>query len=321
MRFAFFVTISTAAIAFTGCREEEQVPGTRGLQNLGSTCYMNSLLQVMMHTETVRDAVLTIDPESIPADAPHESLLRNLFSLFSREWTEKGPAIIPREVFTSLNQYKATVFTRGVQQDVDEAFSAFQAALTEAVDDVVPARANAFDFFRFELATSVRCDSGLVVGDPPRVEEQNRILLSFPAAEPAEGLTVRSMIESYFTPQGMDEVRSCNDEGGAVESTMLSLPRVLIITLHRNAFGPKIKMPVRVDHELTGNIFPGADPAAVYRLAGVVHHHGSSVKYGHYTASVHVGDSWYEANDSSFSKTREPSVSTTANFLVYELVH
>lgn len=272
----------------------------------------------MMHTETVRDAVLAVDPETFPKE-PQASLLRHLFRLFAREWREAGPAIVPREVFASLNKYEPALFRRGAQQDIDEAYSSFRTALMREVEAVIPARADAFDLFSFDVTRTLKCDSGQV--PRPRVDNESRMFMSFPRVEPVGGLSVRSMIESFFLPERLSEIDACGGGDGASVPAMLSIPRVLVITLRRNAFGPKITMPVRIDHELPGRIFPGGPSASRYRLAGVVHHHGSSVAHGHYTASVRVGDSWYRANDSSFSKIRPPTISSTANFLVYELAN
>jgi ubiquitin C-terminal hydrolase len=295
------------------------MPGERGLENLGATCYLNSLLQVMMHTETVRDAVLAVNPETLPVDSPQALLLRNLVRLFAREWRETGPAIVPRELFASLNKYDPRLFELGFQQDIDEAYSSFRTALMETVAAVIPARAEAFDLFSFDVTRTLLCDSGQEL--PPRVEQESRMFMSFPRVVPAEGLSVRSMIGSFFSPEGVTQMSSCGGGDGAIVPGMLSMPRVLVITLRRNAFGPKITMPVRIDHELPGNIFPGGEAVSRYRLAGVVHHHGASVAHGHYTANVRVGDSWYHANDSSFIEIRPPTISSTANFLVYELAN
>ena len=66
------------------------IPGLIGLQNLGNTCYMNSILQVLSHTEPMRSFFLSMlddMAEKYRADCTPVSILPRI----SRHTKEKPP--------------------------------------------------------------------------------------------------------------------------------------------------------------------------------------------------------------------------------------
>jgi ubiquitin C-terminal hydrolase len=278
-----------------GLPEGAQEAGARGLVNLGATCYMNSLLQVLMHMDSMRALISGVDTD--------KTLLREMRILFDTEW-QAGQPIIPKAIFDQLAGINGELFSNK-QQDVHEAFVALGAALD-------------FDIFSFDTVTALSCDGGSKFTDI-RTESQTALLLPLPAQEPPANLA--DLVKDYFVTEIIDVAERCNDNYGLAQTRLVSGPQVLVLSLHRNVYNqPKIHTPVSFQERIDGSMFPGLEKSTRYRLIGVVYHDGATVKYGHYTASVKKGTQWLHANDQSVTPLEQlDTTSTEVTTLFYEL--
>ena len=321
----FLVITSTL---LTGCSQEEKATsasapieeapllGVRGLVNLGSTCYLNSLFQVLMHTTCIRDTFLSLDTDRVAGDSVSHHLIGNLSSLVKEAWTYPGPAISPSQVFNTLHSINPVIFNQYEQQDGHEAFVAFRAALEEASTHTM---LGMHDFFGLDLSRTISCTDGS--GDrPPTPAREDALLLSL--FEKIDGVTIQELLQDYFAPEAMGVLDACGGGHGVRRVEIVKLPKVLVLAMHRNLGpgSPKITTSVEINDVLRGTLFPGANPGSMYKLTGIMNHHGSDVKSGHYTASFQVDGLWYEADDSIVTRRGAvPKFSKRATVLVYEL--
>ena len=74
--------------------------GMSGLENLGATCYLNSLLQMLFHINSFRREVYKLVTPAVPADAPAAATPDFLLALQS---TFKNLQESAREVCTRVN--------------------------------------------------------------------------------------------------------------------------------------------------------------------------------------------------------------------------
>ena len=137
-------------------------------------------------------------------------------------------------------------------------------------------------------------------------------------------MSISSLLEQYFAPEKFDQLEACNGQGGTRRAKLVSLPRILVLTVHRNIgpSSPKLSTSIKLDEDLDVTAFSEGSLPAKYRLSGVVNHHGPDIYKGHYTATIRVENEWFEADDSVVNKLIGlPTTSRTAVILVYELAN
>jgi len=271
------------------------VVATRGFVNMGNTCYLNALLQVLVHSESVRNSY---DSFLLPNDESPLSLAErthNEFGLLVRQqWDVSGGAISPSRFFALLEQFDSTFFREGAGQDAHEAFMSLLAAVEN------PRKVSLTNLFRFAVMKDcTSCEAKLTV--------ENQVII--PLEENGNILSISSGVAGRF--ESLDGVR-CDDEVQRIHS----YPKLLLVVIHRsNSVGQKIHTRVLLDRRLTFG-------TRNYQLMGVVHHVGNCLHSGHYTADFYHSEDerWYHADDSTVETLRHSHLeSRTAYILLYEL--
>ena len=96
---------------------DKQTARVKGLQNLGNTCFLNSVLQNVINTEAVRDALLARGADGFDREG---GVTRALRRLMIRVWAQEGGGpLAPRELLDALAQ-KEERFAGYQQHDAHE---------------------------------------------------------------------------------------------------------------------------------------------------------------------------------------------------------
>jgi uncharacterized UBP type Zn finger protein len=284
-------------------------PGTRGLKNLGNTCYWNSIMQILMHSVGVKSAVSEMGLVG-------NLLLDEVSALFSEEYRLKSESIDPAGVFGAFQALKPVYFDVKIQQDPDEAFMAVYELLMSAVNASRPDMLSKFNLFEFIAKEEIFCSHSPTEAASSRSVVADKIMLPLPLI--AKGIVdLETQLLEYFEPEVFEGLEICGYESGKKTTRMATAPNFLVILMKRNFYNRKNNIPV---------IYPfilRSVQEATYVLSGIVHHHGTSPHSGHYTAEFRHPDSghWYSADDTRVSAIVAPSnPSRTAYLFIYEKV-
>lgn len=265
------------------------LPMTRGFQNLGNTCYMNSLLQVMINLPAVHYFL-----QEGSHSCPSPCLLCDIKQVAS---AARKSNTSPRALVSHLPQVSST-FKPLRQQDPHELFLLLLNKSEKSLRS----------FFEGKLKSTITCPKGhkSVTSEP-----FFNITLDI-----SNSSSVQLSMAKFFEPDRGIPGYLCSQCGSRVPITkayqLETLPSVLAIQLNRfDRFARKVNKAVRFDEEIK------LDDKR-FELCGLVEHLGGSITSGHYVAYVRAPNkAWYKADDSFVSTIRGDSIKDVKPYLLF----
>ncbi|XP_042078164.1 ubiquitin carboxyl-terminal hydrolase 47-like [Haplochromis burtoni] len=270
-----------------------------GLKNQGATCYLNSVLQVLLMTPEIHDR---LDPESQKIDQG----LRNIFERLKK-----------RTCGTKKITKTLEIHNVSQQRDAADCLDLILSKVSPPVSEL----------FEGQLMYTTQCSEGHVIN------EETNPFWTLPLSlrdNPDETYSVEEGFEKVFqivsySGDSMVYCQECEKKTGATSGCeMVKFPRILILLLKRFDFDYNTMSDFKSDCCV-------AVPSELktkdkkYKVYGIVNHMGS-LRGGHYTATVLSKEdhTWYECDDSHvtqseeqlFAKTRAYN-SRTAYLLMY----
>ena len=309
---------------------------TRGLSNLGSTCYMNSILQCLSHTLPLREFYVS--------DEYKQFLNKrgDLSSAFKRVMLElwDSTSQLPVDPYDLRREVKARTdrFPDNTQHDAHEFMGFLLNELHEEINRAsVEGRKSPADnetlreacarhltwedsriselfggMLRSEVCCSVCSDKSIVcipfldIALPIQKKTDESYYHYYSSSDPA--LQLDTCLKIFTAAETLDgeERPYCNKCNALTRSTkqltVAKLPRLLIIQLKRfsgNQIRRKLYTPVRF-HEIW-RLSDVSKKAHIYSLYGVVSHSGGMYG-GHYIAYCKYGNDW-RCFDDSFTRS------------------
>ena len=266
-----------------------------GLDNPANFCYMNSIIQLfvclLLHSGCTYTHLVT--SQRFFPNALLNYRFKNGYKLHYRKRNLK----ILRSWFTKgSNAIPLLDGTR--QQDVHEAFLKVCEILHDGTkqclipdlphnlhEDSVMTSFPRF-LFRFLIETTVICQQPNCMKSSKSEEFRDELRISI-----QNHSNIAQMVNSVWTSDIEKTCVQCNTYGNHVEKiVMLSHPKVLRLVIMRfsNTL-QKINTKININPVL--NIF-----GKQLQLLSSINHHGTSIRNGHYTATVKY-NSWWHVND------------------------
>ncbi|KHN86903.1 Ubiquitin carboxyl-terminal hydrolase 36 [Toxocara canis] len=284
-----------------------------GLLNYSNDCFLNAVLQMMVHTAPLARYVAELHSCS---NCSHNCFVCAMGEHVRKALTSPGP-------FRAnwIQPYLKKIFPThmpGYQEDAHELLT----LILDALDPTPPASAkqnapsastsNQFreqcsstpmeQMFGGALRNEIRCfGCGENYINYERIRELN-LGLRIHKRESIIGLN--DLLADYFSNETLSsfDCKKCKQKTQAQRVTyVIRAPRVLVIQLKRfNAFGCKIRLPVSVEMNVKLDRFmyqPGVRTS--YSLCGLIEHQGEGIDRGHYIAFVRGfdGKGWHCFDD------------------------
>lgn len=327
-----------------------------GLYNRGNTCYLNSVMQALLHTPPLATALLTqnlstlLGRYGVPHNAKQAAKAANSFNVmaalkdfFERAW--QGGSATPSQFINNLRKF-AKPLRPGRQEDAHEYLRLLLEALQQAStcfpleklrpNDPLLTTTLVQDIFGGRLRSRVSCHSC-------RYNSDTFDPIMDLSLDVRKGInSIKQALDAFTAPESLSgtEKYKCDSCKKRVDATKRfsidAAPMALTVHLKRfGIFGNKINRPVSYSERLhLGKYMSertkgfGADDATLstagaaqqYRLYAVVHHFGSGPNVGHYVASVRAPDGqWLRMDDSYVTRLPKCPLDDPSAYVLFYL--
>ncbi|OJJ40307.1 hypothetical protein ASPWEDRAFT_166387 [Aspergillus wentii DTO 134E9] len=320
--------------------------GVRGLFNLGQTCYLNVVLQTLLHDPILNTYFLGNGHQS------HDCTVRDCIGCAVAEAFSDFNSSDKAEGFAALSlllaSWRASPTLAGYQQqDAHEYYQFLVDKLHSSTDGHQENHEKGCSCFFHKtfygkLRSSVTCDKcgNVTRTEDPMVDLSLDVQAKKRAMGGGTGLssapTLNGCLESYTSPERlMADVYNCSGCGGTPQKAtkqlrIKKLPAILCMQLKRfeHTFSVSEKVEGKIDFPLSINMLPyTTNPHTqridksrfMYDLSSAVVHKGK-LDAGHYYVYCRQGDQWMLFNDDQVTAVTEAEVlSADAYLLFYNL--
>jgi ubiquitin C-terminal hydrolase len=287
--------------------------------NLGNTCYINSVLQCFIYNDFFKKYITGDLKKITELNLEDSSYNVNLVEFLND--------------FFKFNKS----FRRFEQNDAHEFLINFLDNLTKIPGEKINTNEYFESFlknnnyspfawgFHGTLRNSIKCSCCKSVSE--RYDIFNSINLNVPAFQ--KNVSVTSLFQDFLKKESNDDQNNlyycdtCNSNQESEQKLHLSIiPQNLIISLKRyTAVGEKIISDVDIQETLNinGTSLSGVKKIFNYKLVSILNHFGNLYS-GHYNTSVKSNSEWYNIDDNVVTKTTLKQHLSTAYILFYQMI-
>ena len=294
--------------------QESNTLRTKGLSNLGNSCYYNSVVQCLYGCPTFREAIETVAPEGLRV-----VVIKQLQILFKDMGAVSDfPYLAPTDCLAAAMNIpeckNAGMKVNGRQHDASE-------FLDHLLEHLKKKCRPLSEIYEGQFVYSHTCQHCFYCFNKNEPFKLYTLQMDLPSTHDIQTFDLYTLMDHFHraTIQYGYSCRQC----GYLNSTkktisLIALPRVLVIHLSRFQGLQKIDKHVRFTAQtsIRYNI-DGNDYNNQYRIMGIVVHIGPTILGGHYVAYIRAGQNWFRMNDHIVTAVRWSEVRKQKAYLLF----
>jgi ubiquitin carboxyl-terminal hydrolase 22/27/51 len=300
---------------------------TKGIQNVGNTCYFNSIIQCLIHTEPFINFLQKYEPNPAQQNSIFE-IFKTFYNYINSASTTDPVGNNENHIFNKLIQLNSrenntlTPFLLKLgnqQQDADEFFGNFLNSIieTEICNNNDKIEDCCMDFYKLFYAinsstvTCPKCQYKSIKMEPVSpillaISEDKTIDINIKNAiseDETIDINIKNAMEKYLENEHVENqpltCGNCNETNDLYDKKLdfIKLPTVLIILLKR--YKRENKDSSRIKSKFDMNASSKLDLTINYDLYATANHQGDTGG-GHYYAWIKNSNNWSEFNDSKY---------------------
>lgn len=294
-------------------------PGFKvGLNNLGNTCYLNSVIQALYMTKLFRNNVLMLDHNGMP-------LFHNVQDLFVLLQYSNRMTLSPNSIVSIARpagfqvgfQHDSSEFLLHLldilhEQEVEELKEKTNEATTSSESNILP---NTIVQQSFGGRTMTVFTCGECSSHSEKIDNFRELPLCFPDEEDdgyAEKHSVSALLDLYLRPEklcGQNQYHcdKCGLMDGEKVTRIIQAPRRLIMTLKHFKYDFRMQRKTKLLHRVKLEEYIQLNGVG-YELYAAVVHHGTNADHGHYYSLAKEDEQWYKFNDNIVKKLSQSHI-------------
>ena len=288
-----------------------------GLINLGNSCYMNSVLQVLAHTDDFKEYFLknNFDEGLKPLSFALKNFLGEYFENTDNNY------FAPRKLHNAIKSNPEMKFANGYQHDSADFLNSFLNSLEEENNEwnnIFKGKETIFDICK-NCKDESRKENEIIFWGLGIKDDDLEKIESHEMEEDCCNCcdcccvyyktALEKLLDNYIKGEEIEvNCGRCNNNTNKIRTTKISfLPKYLILQLkiyeYHSVF---IKIPEELN--LKKYCTEQNNVNFDYTLYGIVRHQGDDMFSGHYTAAIKEENDWYICDDRIVEKVINPSL-------------